>query len=224
MASLSDPDSRRKYSGWWGSHIGPKNSKWFLENLTDMDAKVKQMIKFLLVPNLGILNTWQSPHDENRCCNSQTVCHLTSPSRAPRTWFQLAILLVTMRASSGAGRMIKLSCRFVPEEALTSAYPQVEQFIGVIRNDYFPVAPPLTRVHENLTCMATLVHVANSFPVFQLAAKSSRHSNHHSTFKIWDLQLQPQHDATRHKNVNLRSHRRLLPSWQHHRARVLGIL
>ena len=117
-----------------------------------------------------------------------------------------------MRASSGAGRMIKLSCRFVPEEALTSAYPQVEQFIGVIRNDHFPVAPPLTRVHENLTCMATLVHVANSFPVFQLAAKSSRHSNHHSTFKIWDLQLQPQHDATRHKNVNLRSHRRLLPS------------
>ncbi|KAG7970497.1 hypothetical protein I3843_07G087100 [Carya illinoinensis] len=47
MAALSHPDSRRKYSWWWDSHISPKNSKWLQENLTDMDAKVKQMIKLL---------------------------------------------------------------------------------------------------------------------------------------------------------------------------------
>lgn len=47
MASLSHPDSRRKYSWWWDSHISPKNSKWLQENLTDMDAKVKQMIKLI---------------------------------------------------------------------------------------------------------------------------------------------------------------------------------
>ncbi|KAF5455003.1 hypothetical protein F2P56_024622 [Juglans regia] len=47
MATLSHPDSKRKYSWWWGSHISPKNSKWLQENLTDMDAKVKQMIKLI---------------------------------------------------------------------------------------------------------------------------------------------------------------------------------
>ncbi|RVX20707.1 Protein NETWORKED 1D [Vitis vinifera] len=73
MASLSHPDSRRKYSWWWDSHISPKNSKWLQENLTGkgdiclckmaapkgaiawgytgingyMDAKVKQMIKLI---------------------------------------------------------------------------------------------------------------------------------------------------------------------------------
>lgn len=39
-------DSRRKYSWWWDSHI-PKNSKWLQENLTEMDSKVKAMIKLI---------------------------------------------------------------------------------------------------------------------------------------------------------------------------------
>ncbi|KAK3190115.1 hypothetical protein Dsin_029676 [Dipteronia sinensis] len=47
MASLLNQESRRKYSWWWDSHISPKNSKWLQENLTDMDAKVKAMIKLI---------------------------------------------------------------------------------------------------------------------------------------------------------------------------------
>ncbi|KAK7355838.1 hypothetical protein VNO80_15100 [Phaseolus coccineus] len=47
MATLSHANSRRMYSWWWDSHISPKNSKWLQENLTDMDAKVKQMIKLI---------------------------------------------------------------------------------------------------------------------------------------------------------------------------------
>ncbi|KAG5072386.1 hypothetical protein AAZX31_03G138500 [Glycine max] len=47
MATLSHADSRRMYSWWWDSHISPKNSKWLQENLTDMDSKVKQMIKLI---------------------------------------------------------------------------------------------------------------------------------------------------------------------------------
>lgn len=47
MASLSKAESRRMYSWWWDSHISPKNSKWLKENLTDMDSKVKQMIKLI---------------------------------------------------------------------------------------------------------------------------------------------------------------------------------
>ncbi|KAK7336779.1 hypothetical protein VNO77_17327 [Canavalia gladiata] len=47
MAALSQADSKRMYSWWWDSHISPKNSKWLQENLTDMDAKVKQMIKLI---------------------------------------------------------------------------------------------------------------------------------------------------------------------------------
>lgn len=35
------------YSWWWVSHISPKNSKWLKDNLTDMDAKVKDMIKLI---------------------------------------------------------------------------------------------------------------------------------------------------------------------------------
>ncbi|KAL0419866.1 UNVERIFIED_CONTAM: protein NETWORKED 1D [Sesamum radiatum] len=35
------------YSWWWDSHISPKNSKWLQENLTDMDVKVKSMIKLI---------------------------------------------------------------------------------------------------------------------------------------------------------------------------------
>ncbi|KAI4304042.1 hypothetical protein MLD38_039606 [Melastoma candidum] len=47
MASLLHSDSKRLYSWWWSSHISPKNSKWLQENLTDMDAKVKAMIKLI---------------------------------------------------------------------------------------------------------------------------------------------------------------------------------
>ncbi|CAA0828079.1 Protein NETWORKED 1D [Striga hermonthica] len=47
MAKLSHTDSRRMYSWWWDSHISPKNSKWLQENLTDMDSKVKSMIKLI---------------------------------------------------------------------------------------------------------------------------------------------------------------------------------
>ncbi|CAN4091278.1 unnamed protein product [Withania somnifera] len=46
MAALPHSDSRRKYSWWWDSHI-PKNSKWLQENLTEMDSKVKAMIKLI---------------------------------------------------------------------------------------------------------------------------------------------------------------------------------
>ncbi|KGN44784.1 protein NETWORKED 1D [Cucumis sativus] len=47
MTTTSRTNSRRMYSWWWDSHISPKNSKWLQENLTDMDVKVKQMIKLL---------------------------------------------------------------------------------------------------------------------------------------------------------------------------------
>ncbi|KAI3972903.1 hypothetical protein MKX01_019561 [Papaver californicum] len=47
MATSKHTDSSRKYSFWWDSHISPKNSKWLQENLTDMDAKVKVMIKII---------------------------------------------------------------------------------------------------------------------------------------------------------------------------------
>ncbi|KAK0581440.1 hypothetical protein LWI29_013877 [Acer saccharum] len=47
MASVAQADSKRKHSWWWDSHISPKNSKWLQENLTDMDVKVKQMIKLI---------------------------------------------------------------------------------------------------------------------------------------------------------------------------------
>ncbi|XP_004296666.1 PREDICTED: protein NETWORKED 1A [Fragaria vesca subsp. vesca] len=47
MATLLQSESRRLYSWWWDSHISPKNSKWLQENLTDMDAKVKAMIKLI---------------------------------------------------------------------------------------------------------------------------------------------------------------------------------
>lgn len=40
-------ESRRLYSWWWDSHISPKNSKWLKDNLTDMDSKVKSMIKLI---------------------------------------------------------------------------------------------------------------------------------------------------------------------------------
>ncbi|OIT40101.1 PREDICTED: protein NETWORKED 1A-like [Nicotiana attenuata] len=46
MATLLHSDTRRLYSWWWDNHI-PKNSKCFQENLTEMDAKVKSMIKLI---------------------------------------------------------------------------------------------------------------------------------------------------------------------------------
>ncbi|XWS39282.1 hypothetical protein CRYUN_Cryun18bG0037800 [Craigia yunnanensis] len=47
MATLLHSESRHLYSWWWDSHISPKNSKWLQENLTDMDTKVKAMIKLI---------------------------------------------------------------------------------------------------------------------------------------------------------------------------------
>lgn len=47
MATLAHSESSRLYSWWWDSHISPKNSKWLQDNLTDMDAKVKSMIKLI---------------------------------------------------------------------------------------------------------------------------------------------------------------------------------
>uniref|UniRef100_A0A0D9VWN3 NAB domain-containing protein n=1 Tax=Leersia perrieri TaxID=77586 RepID=A0A0D9VWN3_9ORYZ len=47
MAETSPTNTRRKYSWWWNSHICPKNSKWLQENLTDMDSKIKMMIKII---------------------------------------------------------------------------------------------------------------------------------------------------------------------------------
>jgi chromosome segregation ATPase len=44
---MSQAESRRMYSWWWDSHISPKNSKWLQENLTDIDVKVKSMIKLI---------------------------------------------------------------------------------------------------------------------------------------------------------------------------------
>ncbi|KAL9265178.1 NETWORKED 1D-like protein [Drosera capensis] len=49
MATTWRSDTRKMYSWWWDSHISPKNSKWLQENLTDMDSKVKLMIKLIEV-------------------------------------------------------------------------------------------------------------------------------------------------------------------------------
>ncbi|KAL6623461.1 hypothetical protein ACP70R_033340 [Stipagrostis hirtigluma subsp. patula] len=45
--AMSPSNPMRKYSWWWDSHISPKNSKWLQENLTDMDSKIKVMIKII---------------------------------------------------------------------------------------------------------------------------------------------------------------------------------
>ncbi|KAL8150278.1 hypothetical protein V2J09_020086 [Rumex salicifolius] len=42
-------ESKRMYSWWWATHISPRNSKWLHENLTDLDSKVKLMIKLIEV-------------------------------------------------------------------------------------------------------------------------------------------------------------------------------
>ncbi|KAK1428573.1 hypothetical protein QVD17_17411 [Tagetes erecta] len=44
---MMNSGSKRRYSWWWDSHISPKNSKWLQENLTDMDSKIKAMIKLI---------------------------------------------------------------------------------------------------------------------------------------------------------------------------------
>ncbi|GAB4830413.1 hypothetical protein Ancab_020050 [Ancistrocladus abbreviatus] len=49
MGTLSRSESKHMYSWWWDSHISPKNSRWLKENLTDMDSKVRQMIKLIEV-------------------------------------------------------------------------------------------------------------------------------------------------------------------------------
>ncbi|XP_026425573.1 protein NETWORKED 1A-like isoform X2 [Papaver somniferum] len=46
-SSMLHGESRRLYSWWWDSHISPRNSRWLQDNLTDMDAKVKAMIKLI---------------------------------------------------------------------------------------------------------------------------------------------------------------------------------
>ncbi|KAG6680828.1 hypothetical protein I3842_13G062300 [Carya illinoinensis] len=40
-------ESRKSHSGWWDSHISPKNSKWLAENLEEMDQSIKQMMKLI---------------------------------------------------------------------------------------------------------------------------------------------------------------------------------
>lgn len=47
MEVTSNIESKCSYSWWWDSHITPKNSKWLLDNLTDMDSKIKAMIKLI---------------------------------------------------------------------------------------------------------------------------------------------------------------------------------
>ncbi|KAG8486838.1 hypothetical protein CXB51_020284 [Gossypium anomalum] len=47
MATVKRSNSKGMYSWWWNSHISPKNSRWLKENLTDMDTRVKQMIKLI---------------------------------------------------------------------------------------------------------------------------------------------------------------------------------
>ncbi|MCO5599136.1 hypothetical protein L7F22_053236 [Adiantum nelumboides] len=37
----------KSHSWWWDSHNTPKNSKWLEDNLNDMDAKVKAMLKLI---------------------------------------------------------------------------------------------------------------------------------------------------------------------------------
>ncbi|XP_010921173.2 protein NETWORKED 4B [Elaeis guineensis] len=39
--------SKKSHSWWWDSHISPKNSKWLMENLEEMDKRVKEMLKLI---------------------------------------------------------------------------------------------------------------------------------------------------------------------------------
>ncbi|KAH0458144.1 hypothetical protein IEQ34_013459 [Dendrobium chrysotoxum] len=47
MESATCSEANRSYSWWWDSHTTPKNSKWLQENLTNMDNKIKSMIKLI---------------------------------------------------------------------------------------------------------------------------------------------------------------------------------
>ncbi|KAH0721557.1 hypothetical protein KY284_006587 [Solanum tuberosum] len=47
MATLLHSETKRLYSSWWDTGHIPNNSKWLQHNLTEMDAKVKAMIKII---------------------------------------------------------------------------------------------------------------------------------------------------------------------------------
>ncbi|KAK9160905.1 hypothetical protein Syun_007246 [Stephania yunnanensis] len=47
METSRDVETRRLYSWWRENHISPKHSKWLQENLADIDAKVKSMLKLI---------------------------------------------------------------------------------------------------------------------------------------------------------------------------------
>ncbi|KAK8943014.1 hypothetical protein KSP39_PZI009024 [Platanthera zijinensis] len=47
MEVTSNTEPKCSYSWWWDSHITPKNSKWLLDNLTNMDSKIKAMINLI---------------------------------------------------------------------------------------------------------------------------------------------------------------------------------
>ncbi|KAK4407165.1 protein NETWORKED 1D [Sesamum angolense] len=49
--------ANRSQTGWWESHISPKNSKWLQENLTDMDVKIKAMIMLIEVDEDSLART-----------------------------------------------------------------------------------------------------------------------------------------------------------------------
>lgn len=42
-----DSAVNHSHSWWWDSHVSPKHSRWLKENLTDMDLKVKDMLKLI---------------------------------------------------------------------------------------------------------------------------------------------------------------------------------
>ncbi|CAN0895977.1 Protein NETWORKED 4A [Linum grandiflorum] len=45
--SMKRLESRKSHSWWWDSHINPKNSKWLMENLDEMDRNIKRMLKLI---------------------------------------------------------------------------------------------------------------------------------------------------------------------------------
>lgn len=42
-----DSTVNHSHSWWWDGHVSPKHSRWLKENLTDMDLKVKDMLKLI---------------------------------------------------------------------------------------------------------------------------------------------------------------------------------
>ncbi|CAI0431472.1 unnamed protein product [Linum tenue] len=45
--SMKRLESKKSHSWWWDSHISPKNNKWLMENLEEMDRNVKRMLKLI---------------------------------------------------------------------------------------------------------------------------------------------------------------------------------